>query len=441
MKNKFDLVVVGGGVLGVCICYWLSSLTDRRIALVDKELSTAVHTSSRNTGVVHRPFYLNPEKKRIFARAAQKSYYLWADLAKTFDLPWSQVGTLEVAIDDSQVDSLHQYERWALANGMGREEIEVLDSHRVSELEPRVRCAGAIFSKRDTAVDYGVMTRAVFKLAIENGITFLSGLRLKKLAVDAGRIRLELSGTDGGLEEVFSDFVINAAGGGAIDIAHEMGVARQYTDLHFRGEYWVVNSQFGSSVKQNVYSVAKHKEFPFLDPHFIVRANGKREVGPNAVLVSGPTAYSGLSTSTSELVRKIFERPNYPKLRLFTNRQFLSLVWQEWRSSISKEQMCERVKQFIPSLDVKYLESKGLAGVRSSVIDENGFVPEALVIEESRSLHILNFNSPGATGAPAFSAFVVRKLLDSGHVRRDKSTSEITSGVFKKWNFDLASDL
>ncbi len=125
-----------------------------------------------------------------------------------------------------------------------------------------------------------------------------------------------------------------------------------------------MDSEFGQKVKRNIYSVARHKEFPFLNPHFIVRASGRREVGPNAVLVSGPNAYKGLSSSKAEMLKKIFERPNSPKWKLFTNTQFLSLVWEEWRSSISKKQMCERVRQFIPSLGVGMLQAGGLAGVR-----------------------------------------------------------------------------
>ncbi len=33
-------------------------------------------------------------------------------------------------------------------------------------------------------------------------------------------------------------FLINAAGGQAIDIAHNIGIAKNLTDVHFRGEYW-----------------------------------------------------------------------------------------------------------------------------------------------------------------------------------------------------------
>ena len=156
------------------------------------------------------------------------------------------------------------------------------------------------------------------------------------------------------------------------------------------------------------------------------------------MLVSGPNAYSGFSKSKAELLEKIFERPNSPKLRLFTNSQFLSLVWQEWRSSVSKKTMCERVRQFIPSLVADNLQGRGLSGVRSSLIDEHGFVPEAVTLQGRRSFHILNYNSPGATGAPAYSAYIVKKLFEEGFVIRKNSETETKNDV--SWNFESASD-
>ena len=81
---------------------------------------------------------------------------------------------------------------------------------------------------------------------------------------------------------------------------------------------------------------------------------------------------------------------------------------------------------------------KGNAGVRSSLIDRNGFVPEAVFLEGVRSFHILNYNSPGATGAPAFSAFIVRKLIGGGFISR---APEIHTEGDLQWNFDKASDI
>jgi (S)-2-hydroxyglutarate dehydrogenase len=427
-KRSYDYAIIGGGILGVSIAYWISSMYDCSLVIVDKENRVGMHTSSRNTGVVHRPFYINPEKKKIFAGAAQKSYSMWKDVALEYNLPWTPVGTLEVATSEDQVKTLESYMKWSEKNGI-QDEVELLDARAVRELEPEVKCAGAIFSKNDTAVSYGDLTNFVFERAQKNGAKLMGNSRV--VGIDSeNNLRVKSQ------ETISANFIINAAGGGSVEIAHLLGLGKEYTDLFFRGEYWRVQEPFASRVKRNIYSVPRYKEFPFLDPHYIIRANGTREIGPNAVLVFGSGAYKGVAESKSQLLTKPFESPLMPKLKLFTNKTFLSLIWHEWRSSISKEAMCERVKGFIPSIDSSFLDERGLAGIRASVIDANGFVPEALLLQGERSLHILNFNSPGATGAPAFSAYVVSKLIDQGRFDGKKT---LTSRPM--WDFDQASSL
>ena len=47
-----------------------------------------------------------------------------------------------------------------------------------------------------------------------------------------------------------------------------------YTDLHFRGEYWQAPPQYQHMTKRSIYSIPKYPEYPFLDPHWIVRVEG-----------------------------------------------------------------------------------------------------------------------------------------------------------------------
>ena len=63
--QKYDIAIIGGGVLGTTISYWLSTLYDQKICLIEKESDVALHSSTRNSGVIHYPFYLNPQQKRI----------------------------------------------------------------------------------------------------------------------------------------------------------------------------------------------------------------------------------------------------------------------------------------------------------------------------------------------------------------------------------------
>jgi L-2-hydroxyglutarate oxidase len=207
--------------------------------------------------------------------------------------------------------------------------------------------------------------------------------------------------------------MINAAGGGSLEIAHYCGLAKQYASLNFRGEYWVVDEPFASRVGSNIYRPPQFPQYPFLDPHFVVRADGTRQIGPNAVVVPGPYVYSGIGLSR---LGSFLSRPVTPKERLLTNRDFVTLVAGEWRSSLSKRAMCERVRRFIPGLSTKMLNRRAVFGVRSSVVDSSGFVPEAVLLRGEASAHIVNFNSPGATGAPAFSAMVVGELRAEGRL-------------------------
>ncbi|MDH2905809.1 MAG: FAD-dependent oxidoreductase [Methanomassiliicoccales archaeon] len=435
-ERHFDITVIGGGVLGTCIAYWLTSHFDGSVALVEMESNVAVHASSRNTGVVHRPFYLDPVKKKIFALSAQKSYGMWKRLSETASLPWRQHGTLEICLHEEDVPRLSVYMKWGRANGMGEEELVLLDRGEAGRIEPDVRCSGALLCRTDAAVDYGAFTRAVMSICRQNGLHLLLNSKLTGIESSNGRNVLLLNNGDTTLK-VTSDFVINAAGGNAVDIAHRMGLGMQYTDIHFRGDYWKVLPDMLPSVRHNIYSLPAHSEFPFLDPHFVIRHDGGREIGPNAAMVAGPYQYSGMIAGLRQLLSKAFERPLLPKAKLAVNAEFISLARSEWRSSLSRDAMCGRVQKFIPSLRPDMLQDRGFGGIRSNLIDRKGFVPEAVVTGNEQSLHVLNYNSPGATGAPAYSAYLVGLLKDGGFLDHMR----LKTGGNRIWNFDEAAHM
>ena len=428
-------MVVGAGILGVTIAYWLSSLYDCEILLVDREAGVARHTSSRNTGVIHRPFYLNPQAKKTFARSAELSYHLWRDLAGLYDLPWNPVGTLEAAIVEEDVPILEKYMRWGRENGVKETELELLDSRSVKSLEPEVECVAALHSKSDTSVDFGRFTDCLFQLALKEGVSFQGGLQVQD--VKRGHESLDVALSGGGQSaSVECRLLINAAGGGSLDIAHMMGLAGEYSTLNFRGEYWAVDEPFASKVGRNVYTPPRHPKFPFLDPHFVVRSDGLRQIGPNAVMVTGPYVYTGLGLHS---LTSLLDRPTVPKLKLLADADFLSMVANEWRSSLSKRAMCERVRRFIPGLDHSFLNSRGVSGVRASLIGDGGFIPEAILVQDDWSVHILNYNSPGATGAPSYSASIVARLRERGML--DGLRRKPYRPTETLWDFDRAADL
>lgn len=450
--EPWDVTIVGGGILGTSFAYWLATRYEGRIAVLEKEPQVALHTSRRNTGVVHRPFYLDPVGRKVFARSSQVAYGMWKAYAAERGLPWKPVGTFEVATREAQVAHLETYRKWGLANGMGEDELALLTSREVRQLEPNIRCHGAIWSKTDTGVDYPSFTQALREDAEQAGAKFLMGadveaidvagdhldvrvapgVRTNRVYVDPReRIRVSVGLWD---EPLRTRFLINAAGGNSIDIAHRLGVGLEYANLHFRGEYWEVGPEWYYLSSRNIYTVPRHPDLPFLDPHWIVRADGRREIGPNAVPVPGPYTYRGFFDDPADAVQKFFERPVGNKLAVLVNPEFTTLATQEWTSSISKRAMAKRVQAFLPGIRVDYLTRPGTAGIRAQVIDRHGnFVKEAIELSGPHSFHVTNYNSPGATGSPAYTAWIVNLLARDGHLDHLKTKAARAAGL---WDFD-----
>lgn len=82
--------------------------------------------------------------------------------------------------------------------------------------------------------------------------------------------------------EISAEYIINAVGGRSLDIADLMGLAEEYENLYFRGEYWQAPQVYSDLTHRSMHSVPKYAEYAFLDPHWIIMVDGRREIGPNA---------------------------------------------------------------------------------------------------------------------------------------------------------------
>jgi L-2-hydroxyglutarate oxidase len=87
--------------------------------------------------------------------------------------------------------------------------------------------------------------------------------------------------------------------------------------------------------------------------------------------------------------------------------------------------MINRVKKFIPKLRPSAFMQRGTSGIRSQLIDAEGkFVPDTMLVKEDYSLHLLNYNSPGATGALPIGAAIADYLVRSGIIKNDRPKKE-----------------
>ena len=431
LQGSYDITIVGGGILGCAIAYFLSITTDSTIIVMEQEKNVAMHTSSRNTGKVHAPLYYDPEKKSSTAAHALKGFDMLKRYCTFHNLPFKEDGVIEIATNQIEINTLSKHRQWAHKNGLGVEEVKLLGKNEMLEIEPNVKCEAGLVCFRDASTDYGLINQKLMEDAIKLGCKISLENKFRTIQHNTNSNANRKMTIKGTVNDIATDYVINAAGGNSLDIAHNLDLAKEYTDLHFRGEYWIAPQKYNSLTKRSIYSVPRNTEYPFLDPHWIVRSDGRCEVGPNAVPVFGPYSYT-LYDNLKDIVPKIFGSCRVGVMKLFLNKQFVQLVSNEFSSSISKTNMVNRVRRFLPSLNPKDFKQRGMAGIRTILINKNGeFASESLIIEDDSSLHILNYNSPGATGALPVAANIAGTLVQKN----------IANRKYKKINFPFLDEI
>ena len=187
MSKTFDIAIIGGGILGTSLSYFLSALDPAgRVAVIEQAPRVAFHTSGRNTGKVHAPYLYDPHKKRLFARAAFHGYEMWEEYSKMRELPFKRDGVVEVASDERDVDMLEKYMSWGVENGLLEgSDIRMVSGVDLGKVEPEVRCKAALVVRREGSVDYAALTSSLMKDSASYGTAFLLGAR----AVRISRIR------------------------------------------------------------------------------------------------------------------------------------------------------------------------------------------------------------------------------------------------------------
>ena len=194
MAHNFDLVIIGGGILGTSLSYFLSHLNkSKQIAVVEQAPNVAFHTSGRNTGKVHAPYLYNPEKKKMFAKAAYHGYEMWKNYSKLKDLPFKEDGVIEVSRDKKGTKVLEKYLKWGKENGLQDEEIKLLTESELKKIEPEIKCDSAIHVYRDASTDYSIITKSLMKDSKQNGIKFLLDTKVTDLKNKQGKWKITLN--------------------------------------------------------------------------------------------------------------------------------------------------------------------------------------------------------------------------------------------------------
>ena len=180
-----DLVVVGGGILGLAVARELRRRRpDRELTVLEAAPQVGSGQTGANSGVIHAGIYYAPGslKARMCVAGARLMY----DYCEEHGIPFERCGKLIVARDESELGRLDELERRGTENevpGLRR-----LTGPQIPEVEPHARGAAALHSPETGIVDFGAVARSL-ATGLEKGGTSgrhrLSRERLEPAPPDA----------------------------------------------------------------------------------------------------------------------------------------------------------------------------------------------------------------------------------------------------------------
>lgn len=399
MSQKYDIVIIGAGITGSALAFKLTELKpELDICILEQEYAPAMHTSGRNSGVLHPGFHL--KKGTLKARLCMRGNQLLREFCKQYGLSHKQIGTLVVAVDESETNMIDKLYEMGMENEVPG--LAVLEQHELNRKEPAANGMRALYSPTGTVVNSAAVVRKLIGVAENNGVDIFYSHRVYGIASKGDGYLLM---TNNGEFECRK--LVNCAGLWADRVAYMMGVGLRYRIFPFRGEYFFLKHDSKVSLNHMIYPVP-NLEYPFLGIHYTPTVEGRVILGPNAVLAFGRSSYKFFDYNGFDLHEMISSRHFS---RLVSRKYFLKYAIKSALSSVSRRIFANQASRLV-NVTPGELERGRPPGNRAQLVDDNGnLVEDMKVLKEGNSIHVLNVVSPGFTCSLAFAEYLISEFL------------------------------
>ncbi|KQV19805.1 MULTISPECIES: L-2-hydroxyglutarate oxidase [unclassified Kitasatospora] len=404
MVEEFDVVVVGGGIVGLSTAYALTvARPGVRVAVLEKEPDFAAHQTGRNSGVIHSGVYYRP--------GSLKAQYATAGAAEMVEfcheqgVPYEVTGKLIVATGESELPRLRALVERGRANGIP---VTELGPAGIAEYEPEVTGLAGLHIGTTGICDYAAVARRYARLAEQGGAVLLTGTALR--AVHRRPDGLTLRAGD---RELRTGVLVNCAGLHSDRIARLAGDDPGVRIVPFRGEYYELTKEKRELVRGLVYPVPD-PAFPFLGVHLTRGIHGDVHVGPNAVPALAREGYDWRTVRLGDLAETV----RFPGTWRIARRHWRYELGELHRS-LSKRAFTTAVRRLLPAVTAADLVP-ATAGVRAQAVAADGTLLDDFAFagfdpadagSTRRMVHVLNAPSPAATASLAIGREVARRGL------------------------------
>ena len=369
MAKKYDVVIIGGGIIGGSIAYELSKY-DLKTVVLERNPVFADETTKGNSGVIHGGF--DPEPHKVEAKLNVLGNELWR--TKIFNdliFPRAQVDSLVIAFNDEEMNHVKMLYERGLQNGVLEEHMAILSRTEVLNREPNLNpdVQGALVCTSSWAIDPVKATYAFLGAAEQSGTELKNNSEVTKIVFNEKTKEFKITLKND--EELIASVVINAAGHYADVIAEKAGYP-DFKQTTRRGEYRLLSRSENHIVNSICFMVPTiHGKgvvvAPMLDGRIMV----------------GPTAEEGVAKEDTRLVT----REKFDYIGQIGNR-------------------------IIPNLRLDKTEIT-LAGSRPIDIETNDFIIRPAT-NNRQFINAAGMQSPAIASAPAIAIEIAKLVANTG---------------------------
>lgn len=404
-KRKYDIAIVGGGIVGLATAYKLQKrFPSLNIIILEKEKELSFHQSGRNSGVIHSGLYYKPGSYR--AQNCVEGRKQLIKFAEENNIKHDICGKIVVAVTPEENIRLQRLKTNGEKNGLTG--LKLLYNSEIKEVEPFANNTTALLVPETGIIDYKGVVNKLAELIVEINPNSKVITEAEVLSVENNKLFVKMRLF---YKTLCVKHTIFCGGLFADKLAEKDNLSLNSKVVGFRGDYYNIKKSSLYKVKNLIYPVP-NPQFPFLGVHFTRMIDGSVECGPNAVFTFKREGYKKTSFSLRDTIDSL---TFIGTLKLFFKHWKFGL--SEYRRAFSKQLFVKELKKLIPSIDSSDLVV-GKSGVRATVLNRDGTIVEDFkIIRSKNNVHVLNAPSPAATASLAIGDQIVTFIMDNFNLK------------------------